>query len=46
VHDDCRARAEMTLDHLEGRKNTGLCTAKRRAHTPVHHDKTLSRKAS
>ena len=46
LHDDCRARAEMTLHHLEGRKTTGLRTAKRRAHTPVHHDKTSSRKAS
>ena len=46
LHDDCRARAEMTLHHLEGRKTTGLRTAKHRAHTPVHHDKTSSRKAS
>jgi low affinity Fe/Cu permease len=46
LHDDCRARAEMTLHHLEGRKTTGLRTAKRRARTPVHQDKTPSRKAS
>jgi low affinity Fe/Cu permease len=46
LHDDCRARAEMTLHHLEGRKTTGLRSAKHRAHTPVHHDKTSSRKAS
>jgi len=46
LHDDCRARAEMTLHHLEGRKSTGLRTAKRRTHTPVHHDKTSSRKVS
>lgn len=46
LHDDCRARAEMTLHHIEGRKTSGLRTAKRRAHTPVLHDKTSSRKAS
>jgi low affinity Fe/Cu permease len=46
LHDDCRARAEMTLSQLEGRKTAGLRTTKRRAHTPVHHDKTSSRKAS
>jgi low affinity Fe/Cu permease len=46
LHDDCRARAEMTLDHLEGRKTTEVRTAKRRAHTPGHYDKTSSRKAS
>jgi len=46
LHDDCRARAEMTLNHLEGRKTTEVRTAKRRAHTPGHYDKTSSRKAS
>jgi low affinity Fe/Cu permease len=46
LHDDCRARAEMTLNHLEGRKTTEVRTARRRAHTPGHYDKTSSRKAS
>jgi low affinity Fe/Cu permease len=46
LHDDCRARAEMTLQHLAGRKTVGLRPGKRRTRNPVHHDKTPSRKAS
>jgi len=46
LHDDCRARAEMTLNQIEGRKTTGVRTAKRRVHSPAHPDKASSRKAS
>jgi len=46
LHDDCRARAEMTLHHLEGRKATGLRATKRRTHSPANHHKASSRKAS
>lgn len=45
LHDDCRARAEMTLNQLEGRRKATAPPNGDRARTPVHH-KTTSRKAS
>ena len=44
LHDECRARAETTLRHLEGRK--ALSGNNRRTRTAAHRARTPARKAS
>ena len=43
LHDDCRARAELTLHHIEGRKATGSRNDTRRTHISTHPNKRPSR---
>jgi low affinity Fe/Cu permease len=44
LHDDCRARAEMTLSHLEKRKPPPATDSKSRV--PAHRAKTSTRSTS
>lgn len=46
LHNDCRARAELTLHHIEGRKATGPRNGNRRRSISTQHNKRPTRKAS